>query len=41
MVALLICVAFFAVVLAPWVHFLLGPSVSIYDLGAPQLRAFT
>lgn len=24
--------------LVPWLHFVFGPEVSIYDIGAPQLR---
>lgn len=39
----LFCVLFsvvaLVVMLAPWLHYYLGPEVSFYDVGAPQLRA--
>lgn len=32
------CVVAMVGLLVPWIHYVLGPEVSIYDLGAPQLR---
>lgn len=39
-VAFVFCILALAGMLAVWVHYLLGPSISLYDLGAPHLRAF-
>ena len=33
------CMVALLLMLAPWINYLLGPELSIYDLGSPQLRA--
>lgn len=33
------CLVALVALLVPWLHFVFGPEVSIFDLGAPQLRA--
>lgn len=34
------CMVALLSMLAPWLHYYWGPEVSIYDVGAPQLRVF-
>lgn len=34
-----LCLLALILMLAPWVHYYLGPEMSIYDIGSPQLRA--
>ena len=37
---LAVAVVFLAVLLALWVAYLLGPEMSRYDIGSPQIRVF-
>ena len=41
LVAFVFCLVALVLMLLPWLNFLLGSEVSVYDLGAPQLRAPT
>lgn len=35
------CLVGLVLMLAPWLHYVWGPEISFYDLGAPQLRVLT
>lgn len=40
LVAFFLCVAVLSALLVPWLGYLFGPELSVYDVGAPQLRSF-
>jgi hypothetical protein len=38
LIAFVVALVALVALLVPWLSFVLGPEVSIYDLGSPQLR---
>lgn len=38
LIAFVIALVALVALLVPWLHFVWGPEISIYDWGAPQLR---